>query len=227
MASNVIPKNQASGAYPRWQVPDFDGTRPPVATTTSEPVPQPEIVQQSPLEIAPGIQLPTAEELENLQEGARQEGYQVGYVEGASAAQDEAQAIHALVHNLDEALNQFENTIAEDILKLSLEIARQVIRDSIKLQPELILTVIREALEQFPQNNAVIRLNPQDITLVRQHIQENLDQFGHRLVHDESIQRGGCIIESQGGQIDAQVATRWRRAVEHLGPTVPPPPIEE
>jgi flagellar assembly protein FliH len=36
-------------------------------------------------------------------------------------------------------------------------------------------------------------------------------------VSDPSVQPGGCRIETPQGEIDATVATRWRRVISTLG----------
>ena len=45
------------------------------------------------------------------------------------------------------------------------------------------------------------------------------DESAHaRLVADPNIERGGCLVESDLGTVDARVATRWARAMAALGP---------
>ena len=76
--------------------------------------------------------------------------------------------------------------------------------------------VVREALQQTPQQHAQLHLHPDDSTLVRQYLGEQLSHSSQRIVDDASVERGGCRIESTGLQLDASVATRWRRVVENL-----------
>jgi flagellar assembly protein FliH len=79
-----------------------------------------------------------------------------------------------------------------------------------------VITVIREALTLVPQTGATVRVNPLDAALVRQYLGEQFGTTGHRLREDDAVERGGCLVESEGGQIDAQITTRWRRVVEHI-----------
>ncbi|WP_341648980.1 FliH/SctL family protein [Thauera humireducens] len=83
--------------------------------------------------------------------------------------------------------------------------------------PEAILDTLRAALQQLPQGHAQIRLHPEDLALVREHMGEQISHGGHRLQEDFALQRGDCRIDTQGAQLDATLETRWRRVLESLG----------
>jgi flagellar assembly protein FliH len=227
----VIRANQATGAYPKLDFASFDTpvmTPPPPEESAApafeippapaqEPVaaPEPEPVAEA-LEPMPEIKLPTAEEIEQIHQQAFKDGYDAGYEEGSARGRLEAAELHQLVGSVDEALSALDKTIGEEVLSLALEIARLVVRDTISTRPEIIASVIREALLQSPYPNAQIRLHPADAELARRYLAEQLNSSGHRLVEDPSIERGGCKIEAAGTQVDATVSTRWRRITESL-----------
>ena len=52
-------------------------------------------------------------------------------------------------------------------------------------------------------------------------VAEALQARGARLLPAADVERGGCLIESDLGQIDASIATRWRQAAAVLGSEVP------
>jgi flagellar assembly protein FliH len=60
-------------------------------------------------------------------------------------------------------------------------------------------------------------VHPNDQPLVAQGAAEVLTARGARLLADGSIARGGCLVESDIGVIDAGIAARWRRAAASLG----------
>ena len=62
-----------------------------------------------------------------------------------------------------------------------------------------------------------VRVHPDDHALVAQGAAEVLAERGARLLSDHSIARGGCLVESDIGVIDASIAERWKRAVASLG----------
>lgn len=207
----IIPKHQASGAFRRAEFASFDA---PIAV--ADPPAAEEPAAEPVFEVAPGVPLPTAEDVERLQQDAWKEGYAAGYEEGSARGRMEAAQLHQLLQAMDAAMSQLDQEVAEEIQALALEVARQVLRDTLDAKPESLLTVIREALAQLPQQAATVRVHPEDVELVRQYLGEQFDSIGHRVVEDSNVERGGCLVEAAGSQIDAQITTRWRRVVEHL-----------
>lgn len=214
--AGVIPNNQASNAYQRLKFDQFDEPPPEAVAPPPPATPEKKPAQDGTLEIAPGITLPTLEEIERIHQEAHREGYAAGYEEGTARGRIEASELHQMVQALDTAMATLDQEVATEIQALAIEIARQVVRDTLASRPETILAVIREAIQALPQQGAVIRINPADLQLVRRYVDEHFDSLGHRVAEDDSVTQGGCIIESAGGQIDAQIQTRWRRVVENL-----------
>ncbi len=206
--NSEVDKGKLS-AWERWEMAALDSAeaqRGPRGVVEAQP--------------APEIALPTAQEIEQIRQAAHQEGFQQGRQEGYRAGQALASAegrqLAALAVQLEQALTQFDQQMAEDLLHLALEVARQVVRQSVAVRPERVIEVIHEALAQLPLAHAVIRLHPEDASLTRSYLGDQLAHAGHRILEDARQQRGGCVIESGGSQLDASVTTRWRRVAESL-----------
>lgn len=218
-----ITRHQAVGAYRRWEPPSFDAPPPPVETPAPvEPTPAPQAAPPPPPPPPPEppqpkVRLPTAEDVERIHDQAHKEGYAAGYEEGTARGRMEALRLHTLVESLEEALGRIDAEVAEELLGLSIEIARQMVRRSLKEAPATIVDIVKEALQQLPQNHALIHLHPSDAILVREHLGEQLSHVGNRIIEDGNVTPGGCRIEASGSQIDASVQTRWRRILENLG----------
>lgn len=199
-------------AWERWELASFDAPETPGSTA-----------KNGALAGAP-LKPSATEDIERLRQQARAtghaEGLAAGYAEGQTRARNEAARLAALTLQLDSALNSFDQQVAEDLLALALDVARQVIRQSLVVKPELLLETVREALVQMPHQHANIILHPDDASLVRSYLGEQLAHAGQRILEDPRIERGGCLIEAAGSQIDASMATRWRRVVENLGSNV-------
>lgn len=211
--------------------PDEHASPAPAATTAIEA--EADNLPQDDDTLPVDFQLPTAEDIERMHEEARnaghaegfaegraageKNGYDAGYAEGKAAVEAEAERLRALANGFEEALDSFDEEVAEELLTLSIELARQVLQHTLAVQPDAVLDTIRSALQQLPQSHAQIRLNPEDLALAREQLGEQLSHGGHRLVEDEHIARGGCKIEASGAQIDATMETRWRRVLEGLG----------
>jgi len=225
-------------AYQRWEMTSFGDERPSAraqreaaeaaataAARAYEPPPPPQ----------PAIQLPTAEELEAIRAAAREEGYAegldagqaeghaAGYEEGLALgrveAADELEHLRQLATTFGDAVTQADETISNDVLELALHLARGMVRTAFDVKPDLIIPVVREAIDYLPnlQQPALLMLHPEDALIVKSGIGHELDKSGWRIVEDESIARGGCKVDTASNQIDAQIGARWQRLTHALG----------
>ncbi len=230
-------------AWERWELASFDEhPAPPPEPEPEEappgPEPEPEAVVPEPV-----LKWPTAEEIEQIYQQARDdghrkgleegrtEGHAAGYEAGRTEARKEGERIEAIAARLDRALAELEPKIADELLALAVELARAVVRHEIAVHPETLIVVVREALGQLPHQHISIYLHPDDASLLRSYMGDQLAHAGHRIHEDYKLSRGDCVLEAGGSQVDASVAMRWRRVLEGLGidsawqpATVPPVP---
>ncbi len=211
-------------AFTQWKLPVFDQDTPvphdadpvaeiPAETATALPLETDPVIDEEQPDV---FRLPTADQLERIQQDAHREGYAAGYEEGTARVRMEAMRLHSVIEQLEEALSELDKQVATDVLHLGVEIARQVVRQAVEIKPEVVIGVVREAINQLPHQHTAVYLNPDDASLVRSHAGEQLAHAGHRIFEDSSIARGGCKVEAGGSQIDATLPTRWRRIVEAL-----------
>lgn len=230
--SNRIISRDRLGAYQRWQLDSFDEGQ-------SGPVPEPEsqsgVVEQD----MSHLTWPTAEEIEQIQQQAHEDGlaagreeglasgykegceagFQEGYGKGQAQTLAEVAQLEQLMAALNDALACFDQELGEDILGLSLSIARQVTRNALNFRPEALLPVIREAIASLPQPNhhAQLFLHPDDAALVRSLMEKELSHSHCRIVEDEQIERGGCRIKTEASDVDATLQGRWSKVLATLG----------
>lgn len=212
MSSAATPKEQRT-AYQRWELDTFDA--PKVSIPPDGKVP----LGGAPKRGAKGVVLPTAAQLERLHQQAHEEGYAAGHAEGSALAAAEAQRLRQIADALAQESRQFDQRVADDLLALSLEIAKQVLRQALKLRPELILALVNDVLGQLPlsRQRACLVLHPEDATLVRLNLGERLAQSGWEIIESADIGRGGCRLESAECEIDATLERRWQRVVGAIG----------
>lgn len=172
-----------------------------------------------------GASLVDETELARLRFEARQtghaEGYQEGYAKGQAEghaaamllAQQDLQSLKTLLLALPSAMHAADREVADDLMTLALEIARQMVREALTTNPQHILTLVRELLRMEPTLNGTPRLlmHVDDAALVQQHLADDLQAAGWRIRTDLSIQRGGCRVHAAGGALDATLETRWKR----------------
>ncbi len=156
-----------------------------------------------------------------------------GHAEAARNAQRERavdlQRLEALLGALQQRFDELSSRGADAVLDLALDVAAQVLRREIQTQPESILPVVREALAMIIASHAhpTVRLAPRDFELVREALAGDGQYHGCRFVADAAVQAGGCRIESPQGEVDATLATRWRRVVQTLGCNPPGPQLPD
>jgi len=116
-------------------------------------------------------------------------------------------------------LDQLHEQLAQVLATTATQLAGQVVRSEIAARPDLIAGVAQEAIEALLMSarHITLRVHPEDHPLVAQGIGETLVSKGVRLVTDATLTRGGCIVESDIGAIDATLQTRWERAAAALG----------
>ena len=223
-SSGIIPKEEL-GDIRRWQIAGF-GEKPaePVVPATQT---EPEAAQVEVGEMAPNVALPTAEDIERVYEEARASGYVAGLEEGQQQARLEseeatravAQRLAELVENARLSLADLDQTVADGLLDLAVEIAAQTVRGTLKVKKDVLLPVIREAISALPLHHAhiVVHLHPDDVSAVRERIGEAFFQSGGQIIEAPELTPGGCKVVAGTSQVDATMETRWKRVLESIG----------
>jgi len=158
-------------------------------------------------------------ELAALREAARAEGYAEGLTAGRVEGEQACGRMKQLAESFSATLDNLDFRLADMVLELALDVARQVVAGELAARPERILDVVNLALKQMAETSREARLllNPDDAALVRPHLDQVLDKNRLRIVEDARIVRGGCLIETTQGDLDATLPARWRQVVQVLG----------
>lgn len=160
-----------------------------------------------------------AAELAAVRAAARAEGYAEGLASGRAEAEQSCGRLKQLTESLDSSLDNLDFRIADMVLELALDVARQVVMGELAVRPQHILEVVNLAMNQMAESSREARLllNPEDAALVRPYLDQVLDKNRLRIVEDVRIVRGGCLIETSQGDLDATLPARWRQVVQVLG----------
>ncbi|MFN3751454.1 MAG: flagellar assembly protein FliH [Thiobacillus sp.] len=154
-----------------------------------------------------------------LREQARAEGYAAGLAAGRQEAEQACGRMKQLAESFGNTLDNLDFRLSDMLLALALDVARQVVAGELSARPERILDVVNLALKQMAESTREARLllHPDDAALVRPHLDQVLDKNRLRIVEDVRIVRGGCLIETPQGDLDATLPARWRQVVQVLG----------
>lgn len=200
-SSPVIPREQLS-AYQRWELHAFDspadyGLSARTAQTAAD----------------------EAAKHESIRRIAYETGRADGLRDGALKASDDARRLRELLGSISQQSQEINQHLADDLLRLSLEVARQMVRRSLTVHPEFIIPLLKDALARMSNVTAqfMITLHPADAALARTHLAEQIESVNWRIVEDASIQRGGSVLQTATSHIDATIGTRWKHLTAKLG----------
>lgn len=151
-----------------------------------------------------------------------QQGYERGLSdgirEGRTLEKNETmqalQAMSAIVKEMSALKKSALENLEEEILRLSLAVAEKVIHVEATTNREVIRGVLKEAIKNIgDRENMKIRVHPQDFHFMIEIKNDFLQSFdGIRNVtfeEDESIRRGGAIIETVCGEVDARLDQQY------------------
>jgi flagellar biosynthesis/type III secretory pathway protein FliH len=147
----------------------------------------------------------------------RSAGYDEGLAAGRAEVSGAARALAVAASELQEARGVAADAVEPLAVELALQIATKVLGGAFETQPELLLEVIRGALRRLSEPlPATLLVNPDDADLVRDSLAElGVEHGGELTVRAERrVERGGCIVRTRAGEIDAQVSVQLERAAK-------------
>jgi flagellar assembly protein FliH len=156
-----------------------------------------------------------------IREEAYREGLAAGRQEATQQMDAERAALQRLTEAFQEMVQDLEQTLANDVLSMSLELTKLIVREAIRVRPELVLTVVREAVSSLTglDEQTAVHVHPADAALLREVARSDpaLASLPWKIVEDSRIERGGCKLETAASEVDATLETRWRRVIAALG----------
>lgn len=171
---------------------------------------------------------------EALREAAWQEGHHQGKTEARIAVETEMRALWdarqaAMRTEIDTMIAQIATArealwVQQEpqMVGLSLDIARQVIKTEVTQNPEVVRALIANALRRITdKDNIRVRVSVTDaphVKEIRQELMEMVDGLRHlEILDDRRIGEGGCVIETNAGTIDAKIETQLSEVARVLG----------
>lgn len=149
---------------------------------------------------------------------AREEAKRQGFAEGVAKGRAE---VTELLLKLQAMKEEFYKHAEPEVIKLVMEIARKVIGELVKEHAEAVQSVVAKALERSIGDHITVRVNPadyKDIVANESSFRTIIDRTKRlHFKEDETILRGGCVVETEVGTIDAELETQLeaiRKALE-------------
>lgn len=162
-------------------------------------------------------------------------GKKLGYEQGVQDARQEILStfqprIEQVIESWTTALGQWDRArqdmllaAGENVLTFAFEMAQQVIGRAIKHDPTVVRDQVKAALALLSQPTAVtIIVNTEDVSILEEVLPSVIEKMGAcehaQLRPDDSMTRGGCIVRTAGGEVDATIETQIARIAEALLP---------
>lgn len=152
--------------------------------------------------------------IDEIKSSAFQQGFSAGEKVGFEAG---TKRVDPLINSFNQGLEQLKNIrreihqkIEKEVAQLALSIAKKVVCHEVKTTEETVVCVAREALSRVENPGKIkVKLNPADLQFIqdtKSQLSDFLDDVESiRFEAEDSIQSGGCLIETDMGDIDARI----------------------
>ena len=156
-------------------------------------------------------------EEKSIFEKSKNDGFKAGHEEGYKAGNEEAQRLVERIHKMIEAVQAKRQEILDNteqqIVNLVILIARKVVKIMSENQKSVIMSNVLQALKKVKGSGDVtLRVNLADVKLTTEHIKDFIRQVENikniSVVEDSSVEKGGCIVETDFGAIDARISSQ-------------------
>lgn len=150
------------------------------------------------------------EESENIKKSAFEEGYRMGL---ERSSEDLARFREEFVKFMSARKEVFEY-IAPDIMEISVNIARKIIKKELESDPQIIINTITDVLKTVSKSEpkVIIRVKPQAVEFIKDILPNVTYQYGIEskvnIVADPAIEEGGCVFQTNNGIVDASIDTQ-------------------
>lgn len=150
------------------------------------------------------------DEAENIKKSAFEEGYR----QGLEQANSDIEHFRSALNEFMGAPKEVFEYISPDILEISVDIAKQIIKKEVQSDPQIIINTIVDVLKTTSKNEPKvnIRVSPKVVTFVKDVLPNTMYENGIdtkvNIISDPSVEEGGCVFQTNNGIVDASIDTQ-------------------
>ena len=149
------------------------------------------------------------------------DGHAKGYGEGRAEVERLVESLHSIITKAIEKRNEIIEEAETQIINLVLLIVKKVIKVISENQKNVVINNVVQALRKLKsRGDVVIRVNLADLELTSEHVKDFMKMVENvksiTVLEDSSVDRGGCIIETDFGQIDARISSQLHEIEERI-----------
>ncbi len=151
--------------------------------------------------------------------------YQRGYADGRRAAAEAAELVRRqtrqqvieeydqLTLSIGAAMAGFQERLEQDLFRFALAVAERIVRREVMMDNATVIRQVKDAIRRVVGVESIrLRVHPRDEEMIRQHrpaIIASVDSLRDLVVEpDDTMEPGGCIIDSSSGNVDARISTQ-------------------
>jgi flagellar assembly protein FliH len=160
-----------------------------------------------------------------IKEDARKNGYDEGRESGYKDGSAEAGRLVDRMHNILDAVMQRREEILREtetqIVELVILMTRKVVKIISDNQKSVIMSNVLAALKKMKgRGDVTLRVNLEDVKLTTEHIDDFIKRVenikGITVLEDSSVEKGGCIVETDFGAIDARISSQLNELEQRI-----------
>ena len=164
-------------------------------------------------ELAANIRQTLEAEQADAREKGRIEGREEGYAFGKAEVDRLIERTQVVLERAQDKRGEILGETEKEIVNLVLLIARKVIKVISENQRDVIVYNVIEALRKVKtRGTVIIRVNLADLKIATEYKQDFIRAMERaqsvQLIEDSTVDSGGCIIETEFGEIDARIASQ-------------------
>jgi len=152
---------------------------------------------------------------------AREKGFSDGYKKAISELEQKYQAsleqryeeLGTIMMSLENTLAEYDNSVNEVVCELAFIIAEKIIRETVERNPAINKTLSESMKKILGANNVIIKLNEKDLNNLNSESRSLLNDATYSKIKfeaDDTIETGGCLIETDIGNVDARIGTQLK-----------------
>lgn len=119
--------------------------------------------------------------------------------------------VYHLFEDFDQKLKEYEQSFERLVIGTSVELARKIIQREVNVET-IINDVVKNAISKVVGANEVrIKFHPSDLAQLNTYSKNLISSSSFNKIkfeEDERIEIGGCLIETEIGNVDARISTQ-------------------
>jgi flagellar assembly protein FliH len=153
------------------------------------------------------------EERKKAEDEGREAGREEGYAEGKAEVERLIERTHTVLERAQDKRADILTETEQQVIDLVLLMSRKVIKVISESQRAVVVSNVVQALRKVKaRGNILIRVNLLDVKLATEHIKNFIQMVegakGIQVVEDSTVDPGGCVIETDFGEIDARISSQ-------------------